>query len=282
MINRPVGLRSPSQIPREARSQGFSVQSSFTQCEVTLRCPMLSVKSVLSGEEVYHFQNRTVLLKAGTFLLVPAGVSYAVCVRSRWPTVGRCHYFADTDAPALNQLESRLGEVAGAIAFDLTTVTSDVASEVPPGDIQPIAGLFNHWATRWMGQLDRVDRVDPVTRSRVLRGLERARRAMEEERSRAWSITELAKLAGQSRSAFTRSFSRVYGLAPRQLLEQLRLSRALDLMTDPELTLTALAMDCGYVDLPTFSKAFRRRFGRSPSQWRRDHLAGIKHELTSF
>jgi AraC-like DNA-binding protein len=35
-----------------------------------------------------------------------------------------------------------------------------------------------------------------------------------------------------------------------------------------------VALACGYGDLPAFDKAFKRRFGTSPRQWRNDARPG--------
>ncbi|MEE4331075.1 MAG: helix-turn-helix domain-containing protein [Wenzhouxiangella sp.] len=250
------------------------MQSEFTRCEVELRCPMFSVKSVLAGEEVYHFGDRAVLLKAGTFLLVPAGASYRVTVKSRWPTVGRCFYWSDDDATGLLDLYELMGEGAGPCLFDLSLVDAELqGADLRLGQDQ-VGSRFNRWARSWADQLVRVDRVDPLSRSRVLRGLERARRAMEDDPSENWSTATLASLAGQSRSAFSRSFSSVYGIGPRRMLEHYRMELALRELDQGNRALTELAQDCGYSDLPTFSKAFRRRFGVAPSKWRRDARLG--------
>lgn len=46
------------------------------------------------------------------------------------------------------------------------------------------------------------------------------------------------------------------------------------LLATPHLTVEAVALSVGFADLPSFSKAFKRRVGRSPSAWRREHRPG--------
>jgi AraC-like DNA-binding protein len=82
------------------------------------------------------------------------------------------------------------------------------------------------------------------------------------------SLPQLAAMAGMSRSHFSRTFHAVVGTPLRQYVGDLRLQRACALLTTSTLSLTAIAMECGFYDLPHFDKAFRRRFGTAPQQFR--------------
>ncbi|OYW44875.1 MAG: hypothetical protein B7Z08_06880 [Sphingomonadales bacterium 32-68-7] len=56
-----------------------------------------------------------------------------------------------------------------------------------------------------------------------------------------------------------------------QELTATRLDRASDLLTDPRargLTVGEIAFRCGFLDPGYFARAFRKRFGRTPSEWR--------------
>lgn len=47
-----------------------------------------------------------------------------------------------------------------------------------------------------------------------------------------------------------------------------RLARSRLLLGDARLGIGEIALHCGYGDLPAFSKAFKRRFGMAPGEWR--------------
>ncbi|MGO4124638.1 helix-turn-helix domain-containing protein [Inquilinus sp. YAF38] len=52
-------------------------------------------------------------------------------------------------------------------------------------------------------------------------------------------------------------------------LREVRLRRARRLIeTQPDRPIGLIAFDCGYTDLSAFGKAFKRRFGLGPSDWR--------------
>jgi AraC-like DNA-binding protein/CheY-like chemotaxis protein len=83
------------------------------------------------------------------------------------------------------------------------------------------------------------------------------------------SLDALARLAGMSRSRLSRSFHAIMGVLLRKYIHHLRLERAQRLLlASPDTPLSQVATDAGYYDLPHFDKAFRQRFGMSPSQFR--------------
>ena len=87
--------------------------------------------------------------------------------------------------------------------------------------------------------------------------------------SDAPSFGQLAAMAGMSRWHFSRTFHAVVGVPLRRYLSDLRLKRACELLETSTLSLTTIAQECGFYDLPHLDKAFRRRFGISPNGFRR-------------
>ncbi|HEX8644644.1 MAG TPA: helix-turn-helix domain-containing protein [Allosphingosinicella sp.] len=82
-------------------------------------------------------------------------------------------------------------------------------------------------------------------------------------------LDALATVAGLSPHHFHRRFRAAFGESPAAYVRRLRLERAawrLQLHSDSVL---AIALDCGFADHETFSRAFRRRWGLSPSDYRR-------------
>lgn len=52
-------------------------------------------------------------------------------------------------------------------------------------------------------------------------------------------------------------------------VSSIRLQHCYDLLNTTDYTLSEIAYMCGYADLPTMSKAFKRQYGKSPSKFRR-------------
>jgi len=108
----------------------------------------------------------------------------------------------------------------------------------------------------------------------LLRGLADARiagalRAMHGHPQRGWTVVELARAAGLSRSAFFERFTRVVGLRPMEYLLAWRMAVAKDLLRGRELALEEIAARVGYGSASTFSTAFSRSVGQPPGRYAR-------------
>ncbi len=97
---------------------------------------------------------------------------------------------------------------------------------------------------------------------------------MHEEPARAWTMAELAREAGLSRSAFFDRFMRIVGVAPMEYLLAWRMAVAKDLLRRRDATLSDVAERVGYSSASTFSTAFSRYVGRPPGGYARAHAGG--------
>ncbi|QYG95158.1 AraC family transcriptional regulator [Iamia sp. SCSIO 61187] len=94
--------------------------------------------------------------------------------------------------------------------------------------------------------------------------------AMHADPARRWTVADLAAEAAVSRAAFARRFRERVGEPPLAHLTRWRMALAADaLRAEPGLDLTAVAARVGYADAFSFSTAFRRVRGQTPSQHRR-------------
>lgn len=82
------------------------------------------------------------------------------------------------------------------------------------------------------------------------------------------TLAEMAGWVNLSPYHFARLFRASFGSAPYQYVQEQRLVRARDLLHQPGHKITAIAMACGYNDSSQFSRAFRARFGVTPSGYR--------------
>ncbi len=79
-----------------------------------------------------------------------------------------------------------------------------------------------------------------------------------------WTVAELAKLAGMSRSAFAARFNDTLGCAPMEYLSRWRIALAQDALSRGGKSLDRVADEIGYRAASAFSTAFRKRVGCSP------------------
>lgn len=81
-----------------------------------------------------------------------------------------------------------------------------------------------------------------------------------------WSVASMARLAAMSRSAFIDRFRTAVGQPPMRYVSSLRLGRARDLLRTTDVTIADAARQVGYGSEAAFSRAYRARFGKSPSR----------------
>jgi AraC-like DNA-binding protein len=100
--------------------------------------------------------------------------------------------------------------------------------------------------------------------------LARALRRLHSNVAHAWSVEELAREAGLSRSAFSERFSQKVGVPPMQYLIDWRIALAKSMLQRDSLPLEAVAAAIGYQSASAFSTAFRREVGSPPSHFARN------------
>ncbi|MEQ0558274.1 AraC family transcriptional regulator [Amycolatopsis sp. NEAU-NG30] len=94
--------------------------------------------------------------------------------------------------------------------------------------------------------------------------------AMHGDMTRRWTIAELARVAGMSRSAFAAAFRAKSGDTPLGYLTSWRLYRAKILLRDTPLSVQEIAVRVGYDTGTALSRVFARHEGISPGARRRN------------
>lgn len=87
-------------------------------------------------------------------------------------------------------------------------------------------------------------------------------------------LAALARESGLSESTLKRRIRDATGESPRQHVERLRLERAASQLLLREATVLDIALDNGFGSHETFTRAFGRHFGMTPSAWRERSSAG--------
>lgn len=82
------------------------------------------------------------------------------------------------------------------------------------------------------------------------------------------SVAAAARLSGMSPSPFMKAFRRVAGMSLVRYVNHVRLSRAVRLLRESELTIAEIASEVGFTDQSYFDRRFRQEFGRTPSAFR--------------
>jgi AraC-like DNA-binding protein len=67
-----------------------------------------------------------------------------------------------------------------------------------------------------------------------------------------------------SKAYFSRFFKRISGMTFSEYLNHIRVNRAIDLIRNRDLSMTEIAMDCGFGTIRNFNRVFRQITGYSP------------------
>ena len=94
------------------------------------------------------------------------------------------------------------------------------------------------------------------------------RQVMEANYAFALKLEDFAELCGQSLSSFKRMFREVYEMAPGKWLSEKRLDRAAQLLQVTDKQVNEVAYDVGFEEPSSFIRAFKQRFGTTPSNYR--------------
>jgi transcriptional regulator GlxA family with amidase domain len=96
-----------------------------------------------------------------------------------------------------------------------------------------------------------------------------ARRWLNERLEQAWTLAELAEHCNTSQRTLLRRFQQVLGHSPIQYSQSLRVERAKALLETTRLSLQDITTRCGYEDVSTFSKVFKRWVELTPRDYRK-------------
>ncbi|KRQ17487.1 helix-turn-helix domain-containing protein [Bradyrhizobium manausense] len=101
-------------------------------------------------------------------------------------------------------------------------------------------------------------------------GMNKALAFIRENLTQPFSEADLAAIAGQSQSAFSRSFRRHTGMSLVQYVKRLRINLACQiLMSDEHASITDICFQVGFNNLSNFNRQFLAEKGMPPSRFRR-------------
>jgi AraC-like DNA-binding protein len=109
----------------------------------------------------------------------------------------------------------------------------------------------------------------------------RALALMHERPGHEWSLDELAREVGLSRSALHERFVRYLGQAPMQYLASWRVQLGARLLLESSRIVADIALEVGYDSEAAFARAFKRMVGMPPAAWRRAQAADPRLEAAS-
>ncbi|NKN37324.1 AraC family transcriptional regulator [Agrobacterium sp. a22-2] len=100
--------------------------------------------------------------------------------------------------------------------------------------------------------------------------------AVHAEPAKRWTLSDLAKTVGMSRSVFAHRFKEKLGETPMDYVTRWRMLLAVQRLENSNDPISAIAPDLGYESEGAFSTAFKRVMGRPPRAFRNGSPASMK------
>ncbi len=97
----------------------------------------------------------------------------------------------------------------------------------------------------------------------------RALALLHERPAEPWTVDELGRKVGLSRSALHERFVHFVGQAPMQYLANWRMQLAAGMLRASNATVASIALEVGYDSEAALARAFKRLVGQPPAAWRR-------------
>jgi AraC-like DNA-binding protein len=101
----------------------------------------------------------------------------------------------------------------------------------------------------------------------------KALKRMHERPNHDWTVDELAREVGLSRSALHERFVQYLGDPPMHYLANWRIQLGSSLLRESNRTVATVALDVGYESEAAFSRAFKRMVGMPPASWKKSQVS---------
>jgi len=97
----------------------------------------------------------------------------------------------------------------------------------------------------------------------------KAKSYMGEHQAESISLEQIAKTLNVSTFYFCKMFKKATGLTFTDYLARTRVERAKNLLLNPNVRVSEVAYDCGFISLTHFNRVFKKVVGKSPTVYRR-------------
>jgi len=250
----------------------------------------LSIKAVLKGSAEWRAGKSRFEIDAGSFLILNDRQPYSMTIEPGPPVETFCVFFergfveaawrssASGDARLLDDpervavlgFEERLRPRSGCIDRALRRMREVAASggDAEAGFYDLALGLVD-LRVELAREIGRVPASRASTKRELHARVQKGRQAMDEMLSENLPLKNIARLAHLSPFHFHRAFSAVFGETPHAYRTRRRLERAARLLAETDVPVIDVCLDTGFESAGSFSTLFRRRYGASPTEFRR-------------
>lgn len=252
----------------------------------------VSIKLAVREPLLYNFEKENVSVAPGSFLLVNDGLEME-CLPCNGGVKGMVVYFTNEllhdvhrgktvseikllDDPHTaaspvyffqniyqnpNPLTPKLYALAQQMDASGTS-----ARKLPPDVFYELAEAMFLLQSDISQKTGRLNACMSATRDELFRRVWFAKNFMRDSWRLELELADIARRACLSPYHFHRSFRAAFGQPPMKYFRQLKLENAKNLLATKKMSVTEVALECGFSDIFSFSKAFKRAFSVSPSE----------------
>lgn len=101
-----------------------------------------------------------------------------------------------------------------------------------------------------------------------------AKEYIDENYERGITVAETANYVFLSQGYFTRAFRDEFGVSPMNYLMKKRITKACELLSNPEIKVSGIAAQAGFSSPQRFNVAFKKQIGMTPLEYRKTNVKG--------
>lgn len=132
--------------------------------------------------------------------------------------------------------------------------------------------VYETWAALDSGTLTPLATDSALSRADSER-IVHARQLIDDRSNEKLTLDQIAALCGLNREKLTRGFREMFACSVAEAIAERRLTQASRMLATTDLPISSIGYENGYMNNASFSRAFGRRFGVSPSDFRARQLA---------
>lgn len=216
-----------------------------------------------TGTEIYNFSSGKFYAAPGTVLLIPKGERYTIELEGEESSVSVIDFeIPDTDLTP--HLIKDLGQTSLSALFqDAEKIwkrkNTAYRSECLSILYKILSLLAKHEETV----------MHPTNYAKIRPAIDYMH---EHYTQKDFRVEDLSRLVELDAKYFRMLFHKKYGISPKEFVLQLKLSRAKELLTEGKNSLTEIAARLGFSDVYHLSKAFKKKTGMTPTQYKKSQI----------
>ncbi len=211
-----------------------------------------------SGKVLIEENGKSMFSEKGSITFIPKGVSYTTQIVEDM-NMALIHFKLDNDTDFHNSEVVEIKDASVRLLFEKVIHNFHINS---PVDFHCLSAFYE-----LIARLDDISKKEST--KKIPEKIQKAKEFMEQEYSDpSVYIESVAEKFGISTSYLRREFLRGYGTTPIDFLRAVRIGNAKNLLMLEHLSVSEIAVQCGFSSDSYFIQVFRKTVGESPTKYR--------------